>query len=155
MSAKAFYAIAQHTVSVAIEAVVLRRRKGRLEVLLFKRPDDDPFYGGMWHSPGTILRGKDAEGGLPGKPVGYEKAFDRLARGELKVNFAGHKKFAGSLFFLSPRGPENCLVFVCRIAGEPVKGTFYPVDDLPENTVLAHRLSIIPAAVKAFAKRGS
>ncbi len=154
MSAEVFYALAGHTVSVAIETVILQRRAvGTVEVFLIQRPADDPFYGAQWHSPGTILRGKDGPDQRNGVPSGFEKAFARLEARELGLKFRSPPRLVGPLFFLSPRGPELCLVHIAEIKDDPKEGKFFSVDELPEAIVVAHRDHIIPAAVQAFMHR--
>src|SRR3989338_5641250 len=53
-----FNAFARLTVSVAVEAVCLRKKlgTGEFEVYLTKRSLDETAYPGQWHIPGTVMR---------------------------------------------------------------------------------------------------
>ena len=129
-----FDAIARHSVTLAVEAVCLRRGQRGIEVLLTQRPLDDTAYPGEWHCPGSVLR--------PGEE--FEDVFERLADREFR-GLVSSWRFVGEM-----NNPEEARGhFVSRIylvvpEGEPKKGEWFTVDDLPKNTVDHHRDSIIP-----------
>lgn len=159
-----FHAVERITALTAIETVFLRERKGQLEVLLLKRSDNDLYYPGMWHSPGSILRGDDdperarITGNsfeilkLKGFLINYWKPFLRILDGELGVWFAQSPKFVGTMLYATPRGLEHGVVFLCECDREPKKGTWYSLDRLPENMV-AHHHELIRTAVDAFLEK--
>ena len=49
-------AVASHFVIPCYEAVCLRKRAGKDELLLTMRPHDPPAYAGQWHCPATMVR---------------------------------------------------------------------------------------------------
>lgn len=158
---KVFHAVERITALTAIETVFLRKREKQLEVLLLKRSDNDPYYPGMWHSPGSILRGGDGQELMGGSSDLlkltefsriYWKPFVRILFDELGGWFAQSPKFAGTVLYSTPRGLEHGVVFLCECDREPKKGTWYSLDRLPENMV-AHHHELIRMAVDAFLKK--
>lgn len=139
----------------AIETVFLKRdNRGHVNVLLTKRPPNDAYYPNQWHSPGTMLRGADVPKETKTNPDvpkfdGYKEAFDRLVEGELKLQFRGEPKQVKSFLHFTPRGPENALIFLCELDGEPKVGRFFDIMELPPD-LIEHHHRIIYTAVKAF-----
>lgn len=136
-----YNAIARVSVSVCIEAVCLRRNpaSNTIEVSLIQRAPDDTVYSGQMHCPGTIMR--------PGESI--EDMFERLARAEIGSE-PSEWRFVG--FDNNPteaRGHFLHLIYLVLL-DDKGKGTWYPVNDLPPNTIEHHRTTVIPAAVKAF-----
>lgn len=161
LPAKVFHAVERITALTAIETVFLRKREKQLKVLLLKRSDNDPYYPGMWHSPGSILRGGDdperarITGNsfeilkLKGFLINYWKPFLRILDDELGVWFAQSPKFVGTALYHTLRGLEHAIVFLCECDREPKEGTWYRLDQLPGNLV-AHHHELIRIAVDAF-----
>lgn len=136
-----FDAIARHSVTTAVEAVCLRRGEGgRVEVLLTQRPPDDTAYPSEWHCPGSVLR--------PGET--YGDVFARLAEREFEGLVASWRLVGEINNPEESRGHFIGRVYVVTAEGEPKKGRWFPVDDLPEVIVDQHRKGVIPCAVKAF-----
>lgn len=135
-----FNAIARVSVSVAIEAIGIRRNpeSDKLEVLLMKRSVNAPAYSSMWHLPGSFLR--------PGESI--LDVIDRLAE----------KEFKASIRFVKQVGLKNnphearghVLHILCLIETEDVSANWFPIDKLPEPIVEHHRQVLIPAGVEAF-----
>lgn len=112
-----------------IEFVPLRTGKdGKVEVLLLERAPDDPIWPGMVHSPGTVIRPGDTEGTM-------YKAFERIVKDELNGTAISNPYYVGSLLHKSRRGTEHAQIYWVEVLGEPRVGTFYPVDELPDNLV--------------------
>ncbi|MBI2054293.1 MAG: NUDIX hydrolase [Candidatus Staskawiczbacteria bacterium] len=141
-----FDALARITVSIAIETVSLRfnNATNKLEVYMVQRSLIDTAYPGEWHSPGSVMR--------PGESV--EDVLDRLAKREfcnpfISIQFVGvinpSKK--------SPevRGHFVGLAYLCVFKEtNALRGKWFPVDELPEKTVIHHQKRIIPVAVGSF-----
>lgn len=126
-----------------VEIVPLRKVDGRVQVLLTKREDDDPTWPGMLHTPGTVVRSTDEEGS-------YKSAFNRILEGELSsIQLASDPQYVCSLLHRVKRGMEDATVFYVEVAGDPEKGTFYDIDDLPEN-VVDTQIDFIQSAAKSF-----
>ncbi|MBU4380853.1 hypothetical protein L6255_03710 [Candidatus Parcubacteria bacterium] len=145
MPTPVYNAVAAKFVLVAIETVILRRKQGKVEVFLAKRPPTDAYYPNMLHSPGTILRASD-------RPGSYQDAFERVQKNELGVNFVFPPEFVGSYYFHTSRGPENSLVFLCEVEKEPKTGKFYDVRNLPEN-LLPHHYIVIAKVLDYYKKQ--
>jgi hypothetical protein len=132
------------TVSTIVEVVPLRKKDGRVQVLLTKRSDDDLFWPGMFHTPGTLVRATDEEGS-------YKSAFARILGDELAaVALAGEPEYVYSTLHKLARGMENANIFFVEVSGEPTVGVFYDMDSLPDN-VIQEQLDFIHKAAEKFA----
>ena len=139
---KLFNAVARITPSIAFEAVALRHNRATeaIEILLRRRADDDTAYPGEWHAAGSVYRqGED----------------DRQVADRLEAEF-GTKisdfKFAGKFYQSEARGTFHSMVFLITLLGEPRiddRHQWFPVSQLPENTVEHHRTKVIPMAMHA------
>lgn len=141
-----FNAVAQLSITVAVEAVALRYTPNgdAVEVLLTQRAANDPAYPGKSHCPGTALR--------PGEVV--EDAFRRLSKGEF---FSEVWAWGRANTWNNPheaRGHFLHLVYVCQVK-EGVRGKWFPIKALPDNIVEHHRDHIIPMALSEFGKTAS
>lgn len=137
LSPNLFGAIARIVASIAVETVALRERDGRIEVFMTRRSSDDPAYPNELHSPGSILRSGENFGNV----------MDRLVVREFHVPIA-RSSYVDEIFVDEVRGWFNNRIFVVILAGEPDGGGWYPVDQLPDDTVDFHRSTVIPMAVK-------
>lgn len=125
-----FNLIAERFVMIPVEAVTLRKKGDKIQVLLLEREEKDSVWGGLLHSPGTILRASDVN-----DDKSYKNAFLRLEEREIGNKFSKEPIFLRNWFHRVKRGVENAMIFVCTIEGEPKNGQFYNIDDLPENVV--------------------
>jgi hypothetical protein len=125
-----FQSITRLTVSPILELIPLRKINGKVEVLMLKRPLDDPHWPGMLHTPGTYIRPTDTE-------ITLESAFDRLVRGELELQLDVQTFFVQTIFHQVSRGMELGLVYGIDLSGviNFQKGEWFPVDDLPDISV--------------------
>ena len=138
-----FNAIARVSVTMAVEAVVVQRNSasGRLEVLMTQRGPDEA-YPGQWHAPGSVFR-----------PFEYpDDVFLRLAKREFGAGIRS-ATFVGCHFYSEWRGWYQSLVYLVELDGESKDGRFFSVDELPSETVIHHRDTVIPMAVRAFEAR--
>jgi len=134
------------TVSVAIEAVCLRRNPEtqEVEVYMAQRSPDDTAYPNEWHCPGSVMRPRET----------IEDVLSRLSEKE----FGAHLLSTGFVCNINPsptapeaRGHFLCIVYLCVLAeAENLRGQWFPLNNLPEKTVESHRNRIIPAALRAF-----
>ena len=136
-----FNAIARISISVAIEAIGIRRniQTGKLEARLIQRPKNAPAYAGMWHFPGSFIRPGESE----------EDVLRRLEKGEFKapVRFASFIGRDNNPH--EERGHVIHLLYLVEI-GDSSSEKWFPVDDLPEPMVEHHRQVLAPAGIKAF-----
>jgi ADP-ribose pyrophosphatase YjhB (NUDIX family) len=134
-----FNAVARVSISVAFEAVALRKNpiNGETEIYLIMRVNDSSFPG-QWHVPGSILRPKEDD----------EHVFARLGNKEFGAKIVKSKFIAIVSFPEEPRGHIISLVYSVELDKEPTGGgKWFPVDKLPTNLVLYHKEYIIPVAI--------
>lgn len=128
-----------------VEFVPLRRgSEGVVEVLLLKRPDDDPFWPGLLHTPGTIVRATDLR-----PEADNEQAFNRIAHDELKDTKISRPHFVGSMLHKSKRGTEQAGLYWVKVTSDPQIGEFYLVDNLPPG-LIDSQVVFIRAAARDF-----
>lgn len=137
-----FIQLARLTVTPTLELVPLRTNNGHVEVLLIPRANDDKFWPGELHVPGTIIRSTDRD-------PHFAEAFDRLFKNELKSPTASQPTFVTSMVNQTKRGTECIQVFYTEISGEPPVGTFYDVNQLPTN-LLASQRGFIGEAIEHY-----
>lgn len=134
-----FYnALARFTISIAIDAVILRKKEGKVEVLLKQRSLGE-VYPGQWHCPGTVLR--------TGEEIA--SAFARLEKKELGALLKDEPVFVSFLNNLKEeRGHFIHLIFLAEL-DVCTQGEWFSVDKLPEDTIENHK-AIVRIATKKF-----
>jgi len=138
-----FIQIARLTVLPILEVVPVRLgQDGRPQVLLTERDASDPIWGGMLHTPGTVLRPSDVEGSNTG-------AFGRILKDELNGLEVGEPVRVESIFHKVKRGTEQAEVYYVEVYGELQNGQFYDADNLPAN-VVDTQLDFIRNAVASY-----
>jgi hypothetical protein len=137
MPYQVFSALSKKMTTTAMELVILRWNLAAVEVLLMKRPVDDPHWPGYWHYPGTIIRPSDES---------LEVAMQRLLSTE--VGHASYEFIGLNLEHFS-RGTVVQLMHLGAIIGEPMKGGFFPVKDLPQPFI-QEQLPGLNMVVKVF-----
>lgn len=146
-----FHAVGSVLRMPAVEAVLLWQFEGRFEVLLSKRPDDDPHFAGQWHSVGGIaLLGDSSAGNAAIRIVHREVGW--MPDPETFV----YEKKRGPYFSRHERGAEAHTVIAVPLPGQgafvaPEGYRFFPVDELPEPMMAHHRV-IVGRAVDALRK---
>lgn len=137
-----FNQFARLTVTAIVELVPLRQSRRGVEVLLVPRPEDDPYWAGMLHTPGTILRVRDSS---------YEDALHRVIHSELDgVKLTKPPVFVGNILHTVARGSESAAVYYAELAERPSVGDFYCAEELPSSTIDTQR-GMIALAVRAYA----
>ena len=141
LGAELFNAIFRVSVGIAIETVAIRRNSetGKVEVFLTWRNETAPTYKNTWHVPGSYMR--------PGETI--KKTIERIARDEFKCSIKVIKDAGWKDNPTEERGSCVHLVFLVGI-GEPKNGKWFPVNELPSETIEHHRHVVIPIAVEAF-----
>ena len=148
MAPKVMSAVNRKFVLTPIETVIFREHQNEIQVLLVRRDKNDPDWPELWHSPGTVLRVSDEARGIVPREM-YHDPIRRLVEMEIGAEIKS-MKFAFPLFHNQARGKSNAMVFVCTIdESNDHNGTWYPVDNLPENTIKSHRI-IIDLAQKSI-----
>lgn len=116
--------------------------RGGIEVLLIRRPPDDPLFANLWHNPGTVIRSTDT----------LKSTIDRLLNDELyKIRVTSGPHFVSNKFHRSPRGAEIVQIYWIE-AEEPVPtGMYWPVHNLPKD-MLTTEIPIIETAGAHYKK---
>ena len=136
-----FVSIARLAVLTAVECIPLRRAAdGTIEVLLFKRPDTDPIWPGMLHTPGTVVRPSDAT---------LEDSFKRLFKDELGNQQTYIPLFIGTDLIHHKRGGTVTLEHLLRVDQALGEGKFYDVDNIPDHFISQQR-PMVQRAVERF-----
>mgnify|MGYP003587211737 CR=1 FL=1 len=124
-----FIEIARIWTTSIVEVVPVRKADGKTQVLLLKRPDDDPNWPGMLHTPGTVVRPTDSEEGIAG-PI------SRIYKDELNLDEWQEPVFVGPILHKVNRGTEMSTVFYLDMSDADItEGTWYDSDNLPDNIV--------------------
>ena len=150
-----FEQLARHVVTSTVEIVPLLQSDGAQKVLLARRPDDDPWWPGMWHLPGTILLPSDAANDTRD----YDTPIERLLHDEFHGSIA--KVGAVNLFDIQrrsiPRGKEQTVFGWIDIVlndgySHAEGGTFFDVTgldaNLPDGGVIDGHMDTIRLALK-------
>ncbi len=145
-----FEQIARLVALPIVEFIPLRVRDGVCEVLLIARPEDDPLFPGLLHTPGTVVRATDVH---KGEQDDWQ-AFKRILEEELIDTKVSQPCYVGSIFHESKRGAEQAQLYWVEVLGEPGVGTFYPLNTLPDN-LMESQLSFIELASQSFQEHHS
>ena len=115
-----FHQIARLSVTAIVELVPLIQTSSGVAVLLTRRPDDDQYWPGMLHTPGTAIRSNDAS---------YKEALRRILTDELVgVRLAGAPKFLGNILHRVARGTESAAVYYVELSATPSVGELHNAD---------------------------
>lgn len=140
-----FFQIARLMVVPTVELVPLRMIDGKAHVLMLQREASDPIWPGQWHTPGRVLRIGEMDGDR-----GLSLVFSRLLERELDGVRLAEPVFVCCEFRRVQRGPEFTAVHLVEVLDDhPNRGTFFPLDDLPES-VIDHQLAMIHKAGKHY-----
>ncbi len=132
-----FFAWCRNFYANATELAIVRTVNNKSEILLHLRPDNDPYYPGMWHMPGSVC--------LP------RKTLSQTAMGCLKKEVSA--KLAKTIVipetFLKhwdntsgARGHTNQFLYLIELSAEESEktrgGKFFSFDKLPVPIVESH-----------------
>ena len=125
-----FYSISRLTVLTAAEMVPLRRRAdGGFDVLLTRRPDDDPFFARLMHCPGQIFRPGDSLASRPREVLRVELPNTQILSEPAAI--------PDSWVYDYGRGPVIERVHYVMV-GDSTDGDFYDVNHLPADLLQGH-----------------
>ncbi|MFA5061832.1 MAG: hypothetical protein WC526_01655 [Patescibacteria group bacterium] len=143
-----YNAIARLSWNMFFEGVALRVNPSttKIEIYLRKRAADE-VYPLEWHAPGSAFRPGETERDVANR---LEREFGTpIISFRYIGEYVDWKK--GEI-----RGSGVSRIYLVHCDGSPredERHDWYPVDQLPENTVEPHRTGIIPKAIKAYAHR--
>lgn len=146
-----FLAVAELVTTPTMEVAPVRRNEaGQAEILLTQRDEDDEHWPSGWHIPGTVVRSTDQEGD-------FTSGFNRILKDELveSVHPISEPEFVGIKFWDVERGRELDQMYYIEVeADEDFNGTFFTVDNLPDNTLWHHKI-MIPEIIAAYEAKKS
>lgn len=141
LSDELFTALARITPQAVVEVCVMREREGVIETLLLPRPENDPVWPGMVHSPGSVFRNADFQSD---DHSALNVVFERIRGREIKAEFSAVPEYVGTIYCVGDRGAEVSQVFLTELAADsPLssEATWCPVDRLSENpNFIMHQL---------------
>jgi len=108
-------------------AIPLLVEGGALRVYLSRRPQNDPYYAGLLHPPGTVIRPTDAT---------LAACYQRLLRSELsEVSVKRGPVFVDLVFEEIKRGREISLLHWVELEDVRTMDNLYDVRNLPASTI--------------------
>lgn len=124
-----FFQMCRLNVLSAFEIIPLRMKEGKVEVLLTERPDNDLFWGGQWHTPGSIILSTDT-------PDSLNDVKERVLK---ELNYP-QEKYCDLIYSSMElkkwkRGMTISIYHYLEVEENYGVGRFFPVDELPENIV--------------------
>lgn len=141
LSHEVFEAVGRVAVYPAIEFIPLRRKNGKVQVLLYQRPETDIVWPSLLHTPGTVLRPTDKD---------IKQAFDRLYEDELVGLKTKAPRPLGFNLTINSRGRCILLEYLVEVETEnPTVGVFYDVESLPQAFIKEQHESL-KRAVEVF-----
>lgn len=110
-----------------VDLIPIRREGSSWSIGLVQRNENDTWWPGMWHLPGTYLRSTDT----------LKSAFSRLRKEELSLVRSGIPTFCGVSIHSSTRGAEVVLIYIIEqcIFKKSSAMKWFPVDKLPKNFI--------------------
>jgi len=135
-----FNALARLTVTVALETVCFRRNGLDIEVFLVTRSMKDSAYPGGKHVPGSAMRCGEQESDVFRRLSDREYGA-RITKATFVCNF-NHTEEARGHFFTP--------IYLVELEGEPTGGHWYPVNNMPAETIEHHRDIVIRWALVAY-----
>jgi hypothetical protein len=138
-----FVEVARLSVMPIIDVVPVRiGQGGGIEVLLIQREPGDLYWPNMWHNPGTVIRATDVD-------PNYREALMRIFQGELGISELLECHFVSAFLHATKRGTESTRVYWTELSEQPKMGTFFDIDELPEEMIESH-VELIRMAALAY-----
>ena len=128
LPAPLFNQITRLGVSSFLELVALRMNGGNVEVLLTKRDEDDEFWPGLYHNPGTVFRNYDSN-------HTFNSLLDRLYGEEYKISAPNAGPFFMGLWFDQLERSKGLGVVSWMELKDCQEGTFFNINALPKDLV--------------------
>lgn len=136
-----FDAVTRLVVTPTYVAVPLFVDSGKPNVVLTRRSEDDPYYPGMLHPPGTVIIATD---------IDLDATFQRLLQTELRGIVPLSEPIFTSHFFTNiVRGQEIALVHFLVVENPGENATCFAADALPDDVIETDKPRIA-AAVAAY-----
>lgn len=110
-----------------VNVIPVRQEASRIQIGLIKRENDDPWWPGQWHLPGTVIRSTDT----------LDSAIQRLLKEEIVVTTSNQPVFHIFVIQHTKRGAGVVLVYGVRncVLPETSPTHWFTIDELPEQLV--------------------
>jgi hypothetical protein len=141
-----FLQVARLTATPIIEIVPVRAEGHSVQVLMLRRPPDDPVWPSLLHTPGTVIRATDAC---------IQEGIDRILEDELPGTRVGTPVFVETLIHQSARGTEVAQIYWAEVHGKISAGEFCNVEDMPEDDIVSSQVEFIKRAVDHYINRAT
>lgn len=114
-----------------VNVIPVRREASQDEIGLIRRGDDDPWWPGQWHLPGTIIRSTDT----------LVSAIQRLLHEEIIASSYDEPIYQTFVFQRSKRGSSIVLVYSVDHCVVPATSLmrWHPIDVLPAEIIDSER----------------
>lgn len=128
-----FTQITRLTTLTTIELVaLLDQSDSQIKVFLLQRSDNDDFWPGLWHVPGSVLLPTDTKDS-------YKDPLRRIITGDLnEVPLLVPPAYFRNHFRQEARGTMHAVQHWVLLKDVPTVGQLFPVDSLPEQIVPEH-----------------
>lgn len=149
-----FYQFNRLKVTITIEVIPLCfDLNNQVNVVLFNRGPDDPWWPNLYHTPGSCLTDGDIldqdEWGLP------TRTFKRLKETEFgDIKLIDQPQFVNNLSHQTNCGPESVHVYIQEVDYQSAKNDLFPVDKLPKN-MMDHQINMIKKCAQIFKNKKS
>lgn len=146
-----FTELSRLSVLTTAEVVCINRESGAIRVLLTKRPEDDPWWPGKWHSPGATILASDR--------VEYECDFrDAINRvlgvnGELQgIHRTGEPIYLTGEMRKTVRGTEYSAIHYVEVDGSPAVGKYFTLDETAAlgDELIEHHHGMLARVVEVY-----
>lgn len=128
---------------VTVEITPYKIVNGKIMVYMEMRPQTDRYYPGLYHTPGTMVNGND---------ISLEMAIDRVKSKEIGTFITGDVEQIAAYFRKTPRGNEGVFQYLLQVYEGGNTENWFDVEDLPQNTIPAHKEMIALSVAKIRAK---
>lgn len=145
----AFYAVSDALITVPVEVLAIRAGDdGVTRVLFVRRPANDPFFGGMLHTPGGVVRP-----GVTHEDVLHEVVAEEVVRGpcaeyQIAAVLPPVSVRRGTGYGECPRGQYVCLPHIVTVDYGAWMGDgneWHPWNNLPTNVPSYQLVHLLPA----------
>ncbi len=129
-----FFAFERLALISAFELLVTKHTDLGEEILLIKRPANDPVWPNMWHFPGTVLRLYDEK----------DIVFKRLAEELGIAGLPSQPKLFDTLIESNERGRHLHVFYRLEVSinQDFSTGQFFPVNNLPSEMIVSQVVQI-------------
>lgn len=128
---------------VTVEITPYKIVDGQIMIYMEKRPERDRYYPDLYHMPGTMVNGSDED---------LESAINRVKTKEVGSFITGDTEQIAAYYRSTPRGKEGVFQYLMQVYEGGSPQNWFNADNLPENTIPAHKEMIALSVARIRAK---